>query len=100
MALDTTILQYPPVRLQAETVYKLPFCSTSISAGFPSPAADHTRKTLDLNEHLIRNREATFIFRVKGDSMTGAGIFEGDTLLVDRSIDARHNAIVLAVETN
>lgn len=72
----------------------------SVSAGFPSPAADHSQKRIDLNEHLIRNKEATFLFRVRGDSMTGIGIYEGDTLLVDRSIDPRHNAIVLAVLNN
>ena len=75
-------------------------CSWKVPAGFPSPAADHTRKRIDLNEHLIRNKEATFIFRVKGDSMTGAGIYEGDSLLVDRSIDAKHGHIVLAVLNN
>jgi DNA polymerase V len=72
----------------------------TVPAGFPSPAADHTQKRVDLNEHLIRNKEATFLFRVRGDSMTGIGIYEGDTLLVDRSIDPRHNSIVLAVLNN
>ena len=75
----------------------LEMCAWKVPAGFPSPAADHTRKRIDLNEHLILNREATFIFRVKGDSMTGIGIYEGDELLVDRSIEARHGNIVLAV---
>ena len=75
----------------------LPMCAWTVPAGFPSPAADHTRKRIDLNEHLIRNKEATFIFRVKGDSMVGIGIYEGDELLVDRSIEARHGNIVLAV---
>ncbi len=72
----------------------------AVAAGFPSPAADHAQKRIDLNEHLIRNKEATFLFRVKGDSMTGIGIYEGDTLLVDRSIEPKHNAIVLAVLNN
>jgi DNA polymerase V len=72
----------------------------TVSAGFPSPAADHSQKRIDLNEHLIRNKEATFLFRVRGDSMTGIGIYDGDTLLVDRSIDPRHNSIVLAVLNN
>jgi hypothetical protein len=54
----------------------------SVHAGFPSPAADHAQKYIDLNEHLIRNKEATFLFRVRGDSMTGIGIYEADTLLV------------------
>lgn len=78
----------------------LQMCAWKVPAGFPSPAADHTRKRIDLNEHLIRNREATFIFRVKGDSMTGIGIYEGDELLVDRSIEAKHGNIVLAVLNN
>ncbi len=72
----------------------------AVTAGFPSPAADHSQKRIDLNEHLIRNKEATFLFRVRGESMIGIGIYEGDTLLVDRSIEPRHNAIVLAVLNN
>jgi len=78
----------------------LEVCAWKVPAGFPSPAADHTRKELDLNEHLIRNKEATFIFRVKGDSMIGIGIYDGDELIVDRSIDAKHGNIVLAVLNN
>ncbi len=83
-----------------ETKLYLEMCEWKVPAGFPSPAADHTRKRIDLNEHLIRNKEATFIFRVQGDSMTGIGIYEGDELLVDRSIDAKHGHIVLAVLNN
>ena len=75
----------------------LELCGWTVLAGFPSPAADHSQKRIDLNDHLVRNPEATFLFRVKGDSMTGAGIFEGDTLVVDRSLEAKHNDIVLAV---
>lgn len=78
----------------------LEVCGWPVVAGFPSPAADHTQKRIDLNEKLIRNKEATYLFRVKGDSMTGAGIYEGDALLVDRSIDPKHNNIVLAVLNN
>ena len=78
----------------------LAFFNATVRAGFPSPAADHTRKRIDLNEHLIGNKEATFLFRVKGDSMTGAGIYEGDTLLVDRSLDPKHQCIVLALLNN
>jgi DNA polymerase V len=80
-----------------DTKVWLNVCAWKVAAGFPSPAADHTRKRIDLNEHLIRNKEATFIFRVKGDSMSGIGIYEGDELLVDRSIEAKHGNIVLAV---
>ena len=71
--------------------------SSSVTAGFPSPAADHAQKRIDLNDHLLIHREASFLFRVAGNSMTGVGIFEGDTIIVDKSIDAKHNHIVLAV---
>ena len=78
----------------------LNMCAWKVPAGFPSPAADHTQKRIDLNDHLIRNKEATFIFKVKGDSMVGVGIYEGDALVIDRSIEAKHNNIVLAVLNN
>jgi DNA polymerase V len=73
---------------------------STVMAGFPSPAADHAQKRIDLNDHLLLNREASFLFRVRGDSMTGVGIFDGDTIIVDRSIEAKHNHIVLAVIDN
>lgn len=69
-------------------------------AGFPSPAADHTEERIDLNQQLIRNKAATYIFKVKGDSMAGVGIYEGDALLVDRSMDPKHNHIVVAQLNN
>jgi len=75
----------------------LEVCGWSVPAGFASPAADHTRKRIDLNKHLIYNGDATHVFRVAGDSMTGIGIYEGDRLLIDRSIEPKHNSIVLAV---
>lgn len=85
-----------PLRLSDEKVL-LEMCAWKVPAGFPSPAADHARKRIDLNDYLIRNREATFIFKVKGDRMVGAGIYEGDALVVDRSIEPKHNHVVLAV---
>jgi DNA polymerase V len=78
----------------------LDVCGWKVPAGFPSPAADHTQERIDLNKQLIRNKEATYIFRVKGDSMIGAGIYEGDALLVDRSMDPKHNNIVIAQLNN
>ena len=68
-----------------------------ISAGFPSPAADYSEDKLDLNKHLIKNPPATFIVKVSGDSMTGAGIHDGDLLIVDRSVKPVHNKVVIAV---
>ena len=66
-------------------------------AGFPSPADDFVEGALDLNAHLVRNAAATFYVRASGDSMTGAGIFPGDILVVDRSIEPAHGKIVIAI---
>ena len=93
-------LSFPQPLSIPDTKVWIEVCSWAVSAGFPSPAADHTRKQLDLNEHLIHNKDATFLFRVKGDSMSGIGIYEGDELLVDRSKEAKHGSIVLAVVSN
>jgi DNA polymerase V len=68
-----------------------------MSAGFPSPAADEAEKGLDLNDYLIRNKPATFLFTVRGDSMIGASIEDGDQVIVDRSLTPRSNDIVVAV---
>ena len=68
-----------------------------LSAGFPSPAADYAEDELDLNEYLIRNKPATFLFTVKGDSMIEAGILSADKVVVDRSLIAQHRGIVVAV---
>jgi DNA polymerase V len=68
-----------------------------VHAGFPSPAADHAQKRIDLTQQLILNTEATYLFRVQGDSMEGVGIYAGDTIIVDRAITPANNNIVLAV---
>ena len=69
----------------------------AVSAGFPSPASDYEQDRLDLNKHLVKNPAATFFVRVTGDSMIGAGIHDGDLLVVDRSIEPRDKYIVIAV---
>lgn len=66
-------------------------------AGFPSPAEDYSDSKLDLNDYLIANAPATFLTRVCGSSMIGAGIHDGDLLVVDRSIAPAHGDIVIAV---
>ena len=68
-----------------------------IPAGFPSPAEDYIEGEIDLNEQLIQHPHATFIMKVSGDSMVGAGIMPGSTLVVDRSIEPRHGSVVIAV---
>ena len=74
----------------------LPLGEVRVSAGFPSPAADYEDKRLDINEYLVRNPVSTFFFSVEGDSMQGAEIFDGDILVVDKSIRPRHGQIVIA----
>lgn len=71
-----------------------------IPAGFPSPAADHAEEGLDFNEFLVRNKAATYIFTVTGDSMSGAGIENGDKVVVDRSLAPAHDDIVVALVNN
>jgi DNA polymerase V len=75
----------------------LPLYASRVPAGFPSPADDHVEDALDLNEHLVRHPAATFFVRVQGDSMTGAGIQHGDLLVVDRSLEPKSGAVVIAV---
>jgi DNA polymerase V len=75
----------------------LPLYSHSVRAGFPSPADDYVSEALDLNEHLIAHKEATYFLRAKGHSMTGAGIQDGDLLVVDRSLTPSHRCVVIAV---
>ena len=75
----------------------IPVFTARISAGFPSPAADYEEGKLDLNKHLVKNPPATFFVRVSGDSMEGAGIHDGDLLIVDRSIEPKSGKVVIAV---
>ena len=83
---------------------ELPLDAVKVSAGFPSPAADYEESRLDINEYLVRNPVSTFFFPVQGDSMVGAEIhdgegaeiFDGDILVVDKSVRAAHGHIVVA----
>ncbi|MEF2231910.1 MAG: translesion error-prone DNA polymerase V autoproteolytic subunit [Pseudodesulfovibrio sp.] len=75
----------------------IPLYLDAVPAGFPSPADDYVETALDLNRYLVANPAATFMVRVCGDSMTGAGIRDGDVLVVDRSRDPVPGRIVVAV---
>jgi DNA polymerase V len=75
----------------------LPLASSPLPAGFPSPADDYLEPSLDLNERLVKNPNATFLVRVAGDSMIGAGIHTGDLLVVDKSLEAAEGSVVVAV---
>ncbi|QHT66412.1 translesion error-prone DNA polymerase V autoproteolytic subunit [Rhodocytophaga rosea] len=80
-----------------ENKIQLPLFNYAVSAGFPSPADDYIDIKLDLNEYLIKRPASTFLVRVKGESMTKAGIYDGDLLTVDRSILPGNGKIVIAV---
>lgn len=73
-----------------------PLYSNRVAAGFPSPAEDHVDRPLDLNEYLIAKPSASYFARASGESMQGLGIYDGDLLIVDRSLKPKHNDIVIA----
>lgn len=76
--------------------YRLPLLTSSVSAGFPSPAENEIEKDLDLNEYLIKHPAATFFLRVSGTSMIKAGIHHNDILVVDRSLEPMNGKVVIA----
>lgn len=75
---------------------RLPLFASRVPAGFPSPADDYVDQRLDLNTHLVEHPAATFFTRVSGHSMRGAGIHDGDLLIVDRALEAQDGRIVIA----
>ena len=77
--------------------FEIPYSDIKCPAGFPSPAADYIQEGLDFNDYLVQHRAATFVFDVAGYSMLGAGICDGDKIVVDRSVTPRHGHIVVAV---
>jgi len=76
--------------------HRLTLYTSSVEAGFPSPADDYVESLLDLNEHLIRHPAATFFVRASGQSMVNAGIHDGDLMIVDRAISPRDGDVVVA----
>ena len=74
----------------------VPYIISKVSAGFPSPADDYIENNLNLDKLLIKNRPSTFLIRAGGDSMINIGIYDGDILIVDRSLDAKSKDIVIA----
>jgi DNA polymerase V len=69
----------------------------AVPAGFPSPAQDYFDGRIDLNAHLIKDITSTFVVRVTGDSMEGAGISDGDELIVNRALEPKDGCVVIAV---
>jgi len=78
-----------------ETELELPLLPFTFSAGFPSPALDFIDLNIDLNKHLIEHPAATFYGRVQGESMRGAGINNGDLLVIDKSIEPADGKIAV-----
>ena len=70
---------------------------TANATGFGAAADDFMERGIDLNEQLVRNKPATFFFRMSGDGMIGAGIFDKDILIVDRSLKVQDGKVIVAV---
>lgn len=87
-------------QVSPRTHVSIPIASESIPAGFPSPAQDYIDKSIDLNEHLISNANATFLNTIRTTSMVNAGLEYGDVVIVDRSKEAKHCSIVVALIDN
>lgn len=92
-----TISSQPVQAAQSPVVSTQPQFETSVHAGFPSPATDYLQDSLDLNSFMVQRKSATYFFDVAGDSMKNIGIFDGDKVVVDKSIDPLHNMIVIAI---
>ncbi len=92
--LSPHLVCYPPAN-ETQRI-ELPLFSHKVVAGFPSPADDYIAERLDLNDKLVRNKAATFFLVVQGDSMKNVGIRDGDTLIVDRSLEPKDGKIVIA----
>jgi len=80
---------------ETTTQVDIPLVESGISAGFPSPADDFLDLSIDLNKELIKNKEATFYGRVKGDSMKNAGLSDGDLLIIDKSLEPKNGKIAV-----
>lgn len=88
----SAIQLYQPVY---NTSVCLPLADQGISAGFPSPADDFLDLSIDLNKELIKHPYATFYGRVRGDSMIGAGLSDGDLLIIDKSLEPQDGKIAV-----
>lgn len=78
-----------------ENPIELPFITAGIKAGFPSPAADFDESKISLDTFLVKNKEATFYAKASGTSMIGAGIDDGDILVIDRSLEPQNNKVAV-----
>jgi len=82
---------------RASKKYSQQDIQTANATAFGAAANDYAERGIDLNEQLIKNKPATFFFRMKGDAMVGAGIFDSDVLIVDRSLKLANGKVIVAV---
>ena len=80
-----------------ENSRELPFITSGIKAGFPSPAADFDETRISLDKALVKNPDTSFYAKANGQSMKGAGIDDGDIMVIDRSIEPRNNKIAVCL---
>ncbi len=92
--MKTTVCEFSTFDKYSEL--ELPFYLSKVSAGFPSPCDDFIDSKINLAAMLVKNPMATYFVRVSGNSMIGAGIYSGDILVVDRSVEAQEGKIVIA----
>lgn len=101
---ETGVMRIPRSRMEEVSAFLdditpstlLPLFSSKVQAGFPSPADDYIERYLDLNREFIKHPRATFFLRTTGDSMKDAGIFPGDLLIVDKTLEPTDGKIVIA----
>jgi DNA polymerase V len=86
-----------PVPVSSLIAFKVPLVGQAVHAGFPSPADDFIEDMIDLNQVLVQNPTATFLWRVVGDCVIDVKIFPGDVVVVDRSLQPKHRSVVLAI---
>ena len=79
-----------PVLISSVSVIKM---DNFLPAGFPVSHMDSIHTRIDLNDEMLLNKNASYLFRIRGNSMNGIGIFDGDTIIVDRSIEPHHGRI-------
>ena len=87
----------PLVIAAGSSLLRVLISPVAVAAGYPSPAQDYFEGRIDLNEHLIKDITSTYVVRVSGNSMEGAGISDGDELIVDRALEPKDGSVVIAV---
>lgn len=93
---DNMMAKFQIFELTNKKIY-LPVATSKVAAGFPTPISAHEEDSLDINDIVVTNPHTTFYVRVSGNSMIDANIKEGDILVIDKSLEAKHNDVIIAV---